>query len=1237
MPDSFLKSYDFQISYGPADDRLNGFYIPALSCSVRYDRSAGFFSSSALAVAAAGVAHLLKNGGTMRLLVGAELNEADVAAVQEGYDLTEMVTDRMLPLLDYPAEISRRRLEVLAWLVAEGRLDIRVVLPCENGKPLPASQSRDYYHPKEGIFTDGNGDRIAFSGSVNESAQGWEKNYEQFAVYKSWDTSAPYLEQVRYRFENLWTGKETDWIALLIPEAVRQKLIRFRPKMAPERDPLEEVDADQDKTPSADLTTNPAAFAGGSLRDRILFQFLRDAPFLPDSGALGEATAPIALWPHQQVTSRELTEKFPARFLLCSEVGLGKTMEAGMALRQLLMSGKVTHCLILAPRSVARQWQEELYEKMGLNIPLYDGKTFTDYFRLFLPGDGGNPWAAHPVFIASSQLAKRRERQAELLSARSWDLVILDEAHHARRKDFLDDRRRPNRLLELLEGTGGRPGLAARTKGLFMLTATPMQIHPLEIWDLMKSLGLGGRWEAAEDNFLKFFEELRKPAVERIDWDFVMAMFEDALATGTTPDDLFIQTAERDLGPVEWEQIRNMAKSTKKAVLLKQLSPAAHQRLIRMVKLHTPLRRIMRRSTRRLLRTYRENGLLADTVPNRHPEAVWISMAADEQKLYERIEEYFSDFYQKYENERKGLGFVMTVYRRRLTSSFCAVRMSLERRLAFLKGQAVPDAVQGLTEEDREQEDLELDADETVETTGKLYAEEIAYVKDFLREIGRLRGDSKWERLDGEIRNLLKSHDTLVIFTQYTDTLDDLREKLRQVYGGQVACYSGRGGEIWNGWKWEIRSKEEIKNTFREAKDVKILLCTDAASEGLNLQTCGVLINYDMPWNPMRAEQRIGRIDRIGGHPEVYIRNYFYEDTVEARVYQALSRRIDSFEWIVGELQPILGGVERTIRELALTRKEDRKTRMEEAIRQLEEEYEQQKAEGLHLDDYMVGEAPDRIDDGSPVTLSDMERILTETEKLRSLWERHPEIPGAWLLHRQGEEIPVTFDRELFDRYPETLHWMSYGEDLFGELLTYVPPVRFDEAGLSLIRLATEAPEHLASWYFPAGDGIQTIRSLKVLESVLDGSVAMSGASDSFAKEAKDHFEMLIRERDQLYAAITSRNEQAARLALEEQARRLLIEAALCTIARTRQSPLFNTSDAAAGFDEETIKNLKTKGYPFAPLLRLVDTNGLKADPADPFWAKVSDKSERDIQKAEDAIKQEIKALLKMLMQMKKS
>lgn len=149
-----LKEIAFRIFCGPVDNPLDNFYIPALSASVQYDRSAGYFSSSALVVAAAGVARLIQNGGRMRPLVGAELSEGDVESIRQGHDLQAKINERLLEHFPDPQDaLMKERLEVLAWMVAEGTLEIKVVLPTDlDGYPIPATQTHDYYHVKSGIF-----------------------------------------------------------------------------------------------------------------------------------------------------------------------------------------------------------------------------------------------------------------------------------------------------------------------------------------------------------------------------------------------------------------------------------------------------------------------------------------------------------------------------------------------------------------------------------------------------------------------------------------------------------------------------------------------------------------------------------------------------------------------------------------------------------------------------------------------------------------------------------------------------------------------------------------------------------------------------------------------------------------------------------------------------------------------------------------------------------------------------
>ena len=230
---------------------------------------------------------------------------------------------------------------------------------------------------------------------------------------------------------------------------------------------------------------------------------------------------------------------------------------------------------------------------------------------------------------------------------------------------------------------------------------------------------------------------------------------------------------------------------------------------------------------------------------------------------------------------------------------------------------------------------------------------EIDYLKEFIHDIhAKKAANSKLERLKIDLNQIFKQRPTVLVFTQYTDTMDNLREELQLVYGSQVACYSGRGGEVWNGIAWVLETKEKVKADFKSGK-IRILLATESASEGLNLQTCGVLINYDMPWNPMRVEQRIGRIDRIGQqYEEIWIRNYFYEGTIEDVIYQRLSDRINWFEVVVGDLQPILAEVGEITRRLAMLPAQERQSQLDQEIAQLRQRLQNREVESLNLDQF---------------------------------------------------------------------------------------------------------------------------------------------------------------------------------------------------------------------------------------------------------------------------------------------
>lgn len=1227
-----LYGYPFRIFYGPADNPLENFYIPALSASVQYDRSAGYFSSSALAVAAAGVARLIQNGGRMRLLVGAELSEADVEAIRHGHDLQAKITERLLEHFPDPQDaLLKERLAVLAWMVAEGTLEIKVVLPKDiDGLPIPAHLTHDYYHPKSGIFTDVEGNQVAFSGSVNESETAWRKNYEQFAVYTSWGEGKSYLPLVIDRFEDLWIDREPDWIALPVPKAIEERLLKYRPMEAPDRDPLEPRTAEK---PCKEDENHYVA--GSPQAERILFQFLRDAPYLSNAIGLGAATAAITPWPHQSRVADRILNRYPERALLCDEVGLGKTIEAGLVLRQLLISGWVKRVLILAPKSVLKQWQEELYEKFALSIPRYESGRFLDVDDQVLPitirenGEGAaNPWDACDLFIASSQLAKRGDRRSQVVSARGWDLLIVDEAHHARRKDFKERIYRPNQLLGLLNE------LKAHSKigSLLLMTATPMQIHPLEVWDLLSVVGMGGRWGADEDNFLGFFQEMRKP-FNQVEWEFVFDLVRDYLATGGQIDETFQEQSLADIGPVGWSTLEELPfKPGRRTQAIRQLGPKAESYVEEMARRHTPLNHYIFRNTRELLREYERRGILKAQVPRRKPRLERVEMRSEEKTLYDRIDEYITHFYHKYENERRGLGFVMTVYRRRLTSSFYAVRCSLERRLAYLKGQLDPD--KQFTDDDIEQEELDLDVgDEILNPVQRdFFQAELEYVQDFIQELQLLSvSDSKMEELKDELDRVFRKRSTVLIFTQYADTMDYLRGQLCEVYGSQVACYSGRGGEMWNGIAWIPVTKEEVKTRFRQG-EVRILLGTESASEGLNLQTCGVLINYDMPWNPMRVEQRIGRIDRIGQeHKEVWITNYFYKDTIEDQIYQRLADRINWFEVVVGNLQPILAEVGEVTRRLAMLPPTEREAQLEKEIAALQQRLQNREVEALNLDEYL-DEENYQPTPNSPVTLEQIEYLLTQSQATGCYFQADPEMPGAYWLSWKNERLHVTFSPKVFDEHPDSVRFLTYGSPLFADILASIPEPEIMEAG-GLLSCRVSGEFDLRNWYGadPNEINIEVLNSFQTLKDWLTKHQEPAQVTPDVPERVKEGLKADYDSLAAKQAEIVRSRHKAEYLTWRVKAQTLLLRAAMVEIALGRSPEMFETEVFPSTFSEGSILGLKRHGFPWGPLLALAFDSGLKPEETDPYYFKINTDTRESLKGRFNQLTQEARRVVQIL------
>lgn len=452
----------------------------------------------------------------------------------------------------------------------------------------------------------------------------------------------------------------------------------------------------------------------------------------------------------------------------------------------------------------------------------------------------------------------------------------------------------------------------------------------------------------------------------------------------------------------------------------------------------TPSRFLVSRHTRRLLKAYRDRGMLDCSIAERKVEDIFLKLSPGERNLYGAVEDYIATTYMNApDRERGAVGFVMTIYRRRLASSFYALAQTMKNRLAILAGKnPLPEYGEDdiLEEEDREYIDEETDEeilnDNQAQDRKKraLFLEEAKDIRELLAAVEKLPLDSKARVLLGQLRELKnRGYRQIIIFSQYTDTLDFLRDLLIKDYG--VLCFSGRGGEQWDSGQWRPVSRETTREIFKNG-GAEIMLCTDAAAEGLNFQFCGALINYDMPWNPMKVEQRIGRIDRLGQeYPVIEARNLLCEKTVESDIYIALSRRIKLFGDYIGNMQPILAKVPGVIRNIALTGKSDRQNKLNAFASQIDEK----EASGFDLEEINSSLAPLNACDPA-YDLEFLNNVLTnpalmpdniKVGVLSGKNEYEYKAPGM------SKPIRVTTSATYFQEHPESVELWSPGSPAF--------------------------------------------------------------------------------------------------------------------------------------------------------------------------------------------------------------
>jgi SNF2 family DNA or RNA helicase len=572
-------------------------------------------------------------------------------------------------------------------------------------------------------------------------------------------------------------------------------------------------------------------------------------PLMESAAAL--TAAPIDLLPHQVVLTHRIATASPRRFLVADEVGLGKTIEAALLLRELASRGELNRALMVVPAGLVNNWHREMNEVFRLEFEVFGSEgDVTDR--------KSNAFAKHDRLIASIDTLKRPARIKRLLNAPPWDLVVFDEAHHltAFRNGTKVTKTANYKLAEALMG---------HARDLVLLSATPHQGDHFRFWMLIQLLN---------PTLFKSHEDMVENR-HRLN----SVVFRRTKADACRPDG----------------------------------SPLFARRWV-------------------------------------HTES--FTMTDEERTFYAALKEYLEDGFalaQRQGNQGRALGFVMTIFQKIAASSFAAVRRTLRRRIlmltlheAILKDQELDiDARQRLLDEAREliheeyevgndpigrgqvdailselrvkllkklnEEELELAADAGSGEFAAAGGEDVATMAVSLalpeerlriRELLRVFPERRETKVDKLLRGLgalweQDSTEKVVIFATYLGTVDLLGREIERAYPGQGVVVL-RGGD--HGAKLAAERK------FKKSDGPRVLVCTAAGREGINLQFARILFNFDLPWNPMDMEQRIGRIHRYGQRHTAQVYNLVLSDTIEGRIFLLLDEKLKEIAKTLGKV-----------------------------------------------------------------------------------------------------------------------------------------------------------------------------------------------------------------------------------------------------------------------------------------------------------------------------------------------
>ena len=820
-----------------------GFLTNRLTRAKSYDRIAGYFSSSILEVAGEALESL---EGKVRVVCNSHLSRTDVEAAKAAQATMrrEWCDSRPEDLGD----AAKPRFKRLYDFLRSGKIEIRV---------LP-DEIFGLIHGKAGVITLADGRRTSFLGSANETKTAFRLNYE--LVWE--DDSTEAVTWVQEEFDALWSSPFAvglaDFVVQDLDRLSRRELVQNVSDWREEPDP---------------------------------------APVVVESPVY---RTEVGLWEHQKhfVKLAFDAHRGPhgARFVLADQVGLGKTLQLAMAAQLMALIGD-RPVLVLAPKPLLQQWQDELDTLLGLPSAIWDGGQWVDEQGVEHPGTGDESIRRCPrrVGIVSTGLITRGGDAVELLANMRFECVILDEAHRARRRNFRMNQgfasAKPNNLLHFLQR------ISPRTKSLLLATATPVQLHPIEAYDLLDALARGSeavlgapgsRWRRPQGSLDMLLGKASPPVDFHERWEWIR-------------NPLPPRTEDKDFEMLR----RSLSLSDEDAYApgraVEALRPPDRQRIEngfeRFVERHNPYIRTIVRRTREYLESTVDPGT---GEPYLAPVRIRLHGESDDDAI--ELPPFLEDAYSLAEafcrllGERSNTGFFRTMLLRRMGSTIEAGLLTVTRIL---------DGWEALDDDDHDDEEKD-------DRLGTLTSEERQVLSRLAQAMETNRHQ---DPKAAAVTRLLVDDGWLergcIVFSQYYDSVWWLANQLtRELPDETIGIYAGmnHSGAV-RGGIFERRHRDSLKEAVRRGQ-LRLLLGTDAASEGLNLQRLGTLINLDLPWNPSRLEQRKGRIQRIGQvRPEVDVYNLRYAGSVEDRVHQLLSQRLQNISALFGQLPDTLEDV----------------------------------------------------------------------------------------------------------------------------------------------------------------------------------------------------------------------------------------------------------------------------------------------------------------------------------------